>query len=104
MRINRPLIYSYHVVRLNDITYIRSCTPVSRKHFFAEYSKLISQLPDSYEMSVFFADKLSATVVGYCPYDKKFYPLHNSDHDIKFISSPVTYKSLMDKQVQDNKW
>lgn len=98
MRINRPLIYSYHVVRLTDIKHIRACSPVSRKHIFAEYSKILSFLLDSYDMSVFFADKLSATVLGYCPYDGKFYPLHNSDHDIKFLSSPVTYKPLMDKK------
>jgi hypothetical protein len=104
MRINRPLIYSYHVVRLTDIKHIRACVPVSRKHIFAEYSKMLSFLLDSYDMSVFFADKLSATVLGYCPYDGKFYPLHNFDPDIKFISTPLTSKRFMDKQVIDNKW
>ncbi len=99
MRINRPLIHSYHVVRLTDIKHIRACSSISRKHIFAEYSKMLSDLPDSYETSLFFADKLSATVLGYCPYDKKFYPLHNSDHEIKFLSCPISYKPLMDKQV-----
>ena len=104
MRINRPLIHSYHVVRLTDINHIRACVPVPRKAIFAEYSKMLSQLPDSYEMSQYFADKLSATVLGFCAFDKRFYPLHNFDPEIKFIPTPLTNKRFMDKQVQDNKW
>ena len=88
MRINRPLIHSYHVVRLRDIKYMRSCVSISRKHFFVEYSKMLALLPDSYEMSLFLADKASCTLLGYCAYNKLFYPLKNFDPDLKFIPVP----------------
>lgn len=88
MRINRPLIHSYHVVRLRDIKHIRSCVPVSRKHIFCEYSKILEICGNSYEISLLFADKVSCTVLGYCAYDKSFYPLKNFDPDIKFVPVP----------------
>lgn len=88
MRIDRPLIHSYHVVRLRDIKYIRSCVPVSRKHIFCEYSKILELFGNSYEISLQFAEKVSGTVLCYCAYDKKFYPFKNFDPDLKFVPVP----------------
>lgn len=104
MRINRPLIHSYHVVRLRDIKNIRSCVPVSRKHIFTEYSKIHRLCDNSYEISLHFADKVSGSVLGYCPYNQSFYPLSNFDPDIKYISTPTSYQRSMNKHDFDNKW
>ena len=94
MRTKRPLIHSYHVVRLRDVKHLRSCESVNRKHIFIEYSKILELCNESYETSLNLAAASYSTLLGYCAYNKCFYPLFNADPDIKFNPVPKSMTNV----------
>lgn len=94
MRNPHPLIYSYHVVRLRNVTHLRSCVPVPRKQIFSDYSKIVALFHDSYEISSDLCFRVSGTLLGYSAYNKCYYPLANFDPDIKFNPIPNSISNV----------
>lgn len=85
---SKPLVTSYSVVRLRDVTFLRAGKPVPLQCIHAKYMTVQDFVDDAFELAYNLAKRCDATILAYSPRHHCYFPFFNFDPFITFNTLP----------------
>lgn len=83
-----PLVSSYSVVRLRDVSFLRAGKPVPLQSIHAKYMTIQDFVDDGFEFAYNLAKRYNATILAFSPRHHCFFPFFNFDPSITFNTIP----------------